>query len=207
MAKEIEKRFYTFDRKILEEKIKEIGGIKKGIYNFQSLGFIPPEGYYVLRLRDEKHRITFTLKKKGDKYALENEVVVSNFNEMKTILEKIGHKKKYFKQKIREIYNIGESELVFDHYPGLPGFIELESPTEKELFDIADKLNLIKNEPGKGVDDLYLECYGIPKDRPIEDLEFDNIYDLFKKYITKNEDMFIKILEGHKKLLDKINHN
>jgi adenylate cyclase class 2 len=115
---------------------------KKGIYNFQSLGFIPPEGYYLLRLRDEKHRITFTLKQIGDKYALEDEVVVNNFNEMKTILEKMGNKKKYFIQKIREIYNIGNSELVFDHYPGLPGYIEIESSSEDELFNLANKLGL-----------------------------------------------------------------
>jgi len=206
MSKEIERRFYTFDRKKLEEKIKEIGGVKKGIYKFQSLSFHPPEGYYLLRLRDEEHRITFTLKQLGkDKYALEDEVIVSNFDEMKTILEKMGYKKKSFKQKIREIYNIGDTELVFDHLPGLPGYIEIESPTEKELYLIADKLNLKKDEVGKGINQFYLECYGIPKDIVIDDLEFDTVYELLKKYITKNGDMFKKILEGQKKLINKIN--
>jgi len=206
MSLEIERRFYTFDRKILEEKIKEIGGIRKGMYNFQSLGFEPPKGYYVFRLRDEQHRITFTLKEfnKENKYATEDEVIVSDFNKMKIMLEKLGHKKKYFKQKIREIYNIGETELVFDHYPGIPGFIEIESPTEKELFEVADKLNLIKDEPGKGMNDLYYDLYGIPKDKLIYDLAFDTVYETYKKYIVKNEDLMIKILEGQKKLMEKI---
>jgi adenylate cyclase class 2 len=207
MSKEIEKRFYTFDRKELEEKIKELGGVKKGMYNFQVLAFVQPEGYNLLRLRDEGHRITFTLKQKGaDGYELENEVNVSNFKEMRTILEKIGNKKKYFLQKIREIYDIGESELVFDHYPGLPGYIEIESPTEEELFSLADKLNLKKNEPHREAGDLYLECYGITKDRPLLDLAFDNIHDLFKKYITKNEDMMLKIIEGQNRLLEKVDN-
>jgi len=176
------------------------------MYNFQSLGFEPPKGYYLLRLRDEQHRITFTLKEfdKGIGYALEDEVIVNDFNKMKVILDKLGHKKKYFKQKIREIYNIGETELVFDHYPGIPGFIEIESPTEKELFEIADKLNLIKDEPGKGMNDLYYDLYGIPKDKLIYDLAFDTVYDTYKQYIVKNEDLMIKILEGQKKLMEKI---
>jgi|UniRef100_A0A6C0GZD7 adenylate cyclase class 2 len=206
MSKEIEKRFYTFDRKILNDKINELGGIKKGMFNFQIMTFIPPEGYSVLRLRDEGHRVTFTLKQKGsDGYELENEVIVNNFNEMKTILEKMGNKKKYFIQKIREIYNIGNSELVFDHYPGLPGYIEIESSSEEELFNLADKLGLVKDEPHRDAGDLYFEIYGITKDRPLLDLAFENIHDLFKKYITKNEDMMLKIIEGQKKLLEKIN--
>jgi len=208
MSKEIERRFYTFDRKILEEKIKEFGGVKKGMYLFQILVFIPPKSYSMLRLRDEGYRITFTLKKRGsDGYEIEDEVIVSNFKEMRTILEKMGNKKKYFIQKIREIYDIGESELVFDHYPGLPSLIEIESPTEEELFSLADKLNLIKDEPHKDAGDLYLECYGVTKNKPLLDLTFDNIYKIFKKYITKNKDVMLQILEGQIKLLDKINHN
>jgi predicted adenylyl cyclase CyaB len=206
MSKEIEKRFYTFDRKIINEKIKELGGVSKGMFKFQIKTFIPPTGYNLLRLRDEGHRITFTLKQKGnDGYELENEVIVNNFNEMDTILEKIGHKKKYLIQKIREIYNIENSELVFDHYPGLPGYIEIESPTESELFSLADKLGLIQDEKQIEAGDLYLEIYGITKDRPLLDLAFDNIYEVFKQYITKNEDMMNKIIEGQKKLLEKIN--
>lgn len=207
MSKEIERRFYTYDRKEIESKIKELGGKRVGMYLFQILAFNPPQGYSLLRLRDEGHRITFTLKKKGaDGYEIEDEVNVNNFNNMKTILEKVGHTKKYLIQKIREIYNIDNSELVFDHYPGLPGFIEIESPTENELFSLADKLNLKKDEVHREAGDLYLEIYGITKDRPLLDLAFDNVHDLFKKYILKNEEDMIKILEGQKKLLDKIDN-
>jgi hypothetical protein len=34
MSKEIERRFYTFDRKILNDKIKELGGVSKGMFKF-----------------------------------------------------------------------------------------------------------------------------------------------------------------------------
>ena len=204
MSKEIEKRYFTFDRREVENKIKELGGKRKGMYLFQIMAFNQPPGYSLLRLRDEGHRITFTLKQKGiDGYELEEEVNISNFEQMKTIMEKIGHTKKYIMQKVREIYNIKNSELVFDHYPGLPGYIEIESPTEDELFMLQKELNLI-DEPSRNAGDLYLELYGITKDRPLLDLAFNNVNELLKKYITKNEDEMIKIVEGQKKLLEKI---
>jgi predicted adenylyl cyclase CyaB len=206
MSKEIEKRFYTYDRREVENKIKSLGGIRKGMYLFQILAFNQPPGYSLLRLRDEGHRITFTLKQKGaDGYELEDEVNVSNFNNMRTILEKIGQTKKYLIQKVREIYNVNNSELVFDHYPGLPGYIEIESPTEEELFQLQKEFNLI-DEPHREAGDLYLELYGITKDRPLLDLAFDNVHELFKKYITKNEEEMIRIVEGQQKLLEKVDN-
>jgi len=205
MSKEIERRFYTFDRKILEQKIKDLGGVKKGMYLFQILAFNPPEGFNLLRLRDEGHRITVTLKQKGsDGYDLENEVNVDNFKEMKTIMEKIGHTKKYFIQKIREIYNINNSELVFDHYPGLPGYIEIESPNEEEMFSLADRLGLRKDEEQKDAGDLYKDLYGITKDRPLLDISFDNIVEIMSVYIKKDKDLMEQILEGQLKLLEKV---
>jgi hypothetical protein len=63
MSKEIERRFYTFDRAVIEQKIKDLGGVRKGMFKFQILAFVPPAGYKLLRLRDEGHRITFTIKR------------------------------------------------------------------------------------------------------------------------------------------------
>ena len=213
MSKEIELKFFSFDRKILNEKIKELGGVKKGMYHFKVVNFYPPIPYNTLRVRDEGHRITFTIKEKqksaGDirSYDIENEVNISNYQEMRTMLNKIGFKENYSLEKIREIYDIGESELVFDHYPGLPSYIEIESPTEEELFDLAKKLGLILGEKQMDAGDLYLEIYGITKDRPINiPLNFDSVYDLMKQYITKNEKEMLVIIDGQKKLLEKVDN-
>jgi predicted adenylyl cyclase CyaB len=213
MSKEIELRFFSFDRKILNEKIKELGGVKKGMYHFKVVNFFPPAPYNTLRVRDEGHRITFTIKEKqkqiGDtrSYDIENEVNISNYAEMRIMLNKIGFKENYSLEKIREIYDIGESELVFDHYPGLPSFIEIESTSEEELFDLAKKLGLILGEKQMDAGDLYLEIYGITKDRPINiPLNFDSVYDLMKQYITKNEDQMLVIIDGQKKLLEKVDN-
>lgn len=206
MSKEIERRFYTYDRRTLEEKIKQYGGIKKGMFKFQILAFEPPAGYSVLRLRDEGFRITFTIKKKtADGYEEENEVIINNFQEMRTIVEKMGYQKKYLIQKIREIYDIENSELVFDHYPGLPGYIEIESPTEEELFSLADRLGLRRDEEQIEAGDLYENYYAIKKEgRKLLDLSFDNIIDVMSEYIKKNKEMMEEILAGQLKLLEKV---
>ena len=175
------------------------------MFKFQILAFVPPEGYSVLRLRDEGFRITYTIKKKtADGYEEENEVIVDNFQEMRTIVEKMGHKKKYLMQKIREIYDIENSELVFDHYPGLPGYIEIESPNEEEMFSLANRLGLKKDEEQKDAGDLYKDLYGITKDRPLLDISFDNIVEVMSVYIKKDKDVMEQILEGQLKLLEKV---
>jgi len=205
MSLEIERRFYTFDRAVIEQKIKDLGGVRKGMFKFQQLVFIPPAGYSLLRLRDEGHRVTFTLKRKTEGgYEEENEVIVNNFQEMQTILEKMGQKKKYLLQKIREIYDIENSELVFDHYPGLPGYMEIESPTEAEMFSLANKLGLLKDEEQVEAGELYRYHYGITKDRPLLDISFENIIDVMSVYITKDKEVMEQILEGQKKLLEKV---
>jgi len=204
MSLEIERRFYTFDRAVIEQKIKDLGGVRKGMFKFQQLVFIPPAGYSLLRLRDEGHRVTFTLKRKTEGgYEEENEVIVNNFQEMQIILEKMGHQKKYIMQKIREIYDIENSELVFDHYPGLPGYMEIESPTEAEMFSIADKLGLIKDEEQVEAGELYRNHYGITKDRPLLDITFENILEVMAPYISKEKEKMEEILKGQLKLLEK----
>ena len=217
MSKEIELRFFSFDRKILNEKIKELGGVKKGMYHFKVVNFFPPVPYNTLRVRDEGHRITFTIKEKQTEeqtqtqdsraYDIENEVNISNYQEMRIMLNKIGFKENYSLEKIREIYDIDDSELVFDHYPGLPSYIEIESPTEEKLFDLAKKLGLVLGEEQMDAGDLYLEIYGITKNRPLNvHLNFDSVYDLMKQYITKNEKEMLVIVDGQKKLLDKVDN-
>ena len=94
------------------------------------------------------------------------------------------------------------SELVFDHYPGLPGYIEIESPTEEELFSLARKLGLKDNEEQIEAGDLYRDYYGITKDRPLLDISFDNIIEVMSVYITKDKEKMEEILLGQKKLLE-----
>ena len=208
MTTEIERRYFSFDRNELNNRINNLNGIKKGIYHFKSLVFVSPENVTLTRLRDEGHRITFTVKEKfnDNQYETESEVNVNNFNEMSSILKKLGNNKKHYTEKIREIYNIDNSELVIDHSPGLPAYIEIESPTEDEMLLIAQKLNLNPNEVQHEPSDLYLINYGIKKERPMSDLSFISVFDVMTPYINKNNKLMKDIIKNQLILLNNVDN-
>ena len=207
MPKEIEKRFFKFDEARLKEQIIALGGVRKGIFHFKVINFKPPASLDRLRLREEGFRITFTIKKKGaDGYDEENEVIVNNFEEMETILTKLGYEKKDYFHKIREIYNIGDCELIFDHLPGLVPYVEIEAPSEGELFSLSDRLGLDKTEGKKGMGDLYREVYGVEKSL---DITFMNAVDLIMPYIEKSKELkekFWEIITQQNELLKRVDN-
>jgi len=204
MSKEIEKRFFNFDRLNIEKILKDLGAIKKGIFLFKVVQFKSDLPIKTLRVRDEGFRVTFTIKEKTNDYDLENEVIVNSFNEMRTIINKLGYKEKYYMEKIREIYDIGESELIFDHYPALPGYIEIEAQSEEKLNELIEKFGLDPNEKFGNFSLIYKELYQTGVDDLASlNISFDNINETVKPLVHKNMDIFEKIVEGQKKLLDK----
>lgn len=209
MSKEIEKRFVNYDRLFIESKLKEIGAKKKGMFLFKIIQFKTKPPIKTLRIRDEGFRITFTVKEKTNDYDIENEVNIDNFNEMKNILKKLGYEEKYFMEKIREIYEFDDCELIFDHYPGLPGYIEIEAPSEQKLKELATYFNLNFNEKFYNFSILYNELYdtGDINLTPEKlNITFSNVNELIKPLIKKNINDFEKILVGQYKLLEKINN-
>lgn len=207
MSKEIEKRFVNFDRISINNKLKEIGAKKQGMYLFKIINYHNDKLKNV-RIRDEGFRKTFTIKEKTADYDIENEIIFENFNEMDVILTKLGMKRKHYSEKIREIYKIdNDSELIFDHYPGLPGYIEVEAPTEEKLKELANTLDLDMNEKFSNYGILYNELYGVNMDfAKVEKLTFDNINELLDNKIIKNKDNFKTIIEGQFKLLEKVDN-
>ena len=51
--------------------------------------------------------------------------------------------------------------------------------------------------------DLYYLEYGMTKERPDNDLTFDNALEIFDSYITKNKEKFIKILNHQQEFIRK----
>ena len=201
MSKEIERRFFNFDRLEIERKLKEFNAVKKGIFFFKIIQYERNAPIKRIRLRDEGFRVTFTIKEQTNDYDLENEVVVNDFKEMRTMLKKIGLKEKFINEKVREIYKIGEAELIFDHYPGLPGYIEIEAPTEDELFRLAEDFGLDLTEGHKDFAIMYKEIYSTQQD--IQNVTFDNVVEKVKPLINENMDVFERIIDGQKKLVEK----
>jgi len=200
MSLEIEKQFKTFDynniKKIFKQKnINRVGG-----FLFKLTSYKGTKNDQYIRIRDEGKKITFTIKQKtNNQYVTEYEVVVDNYEMINKMLLQLGVQKNYDLHKYREIYitKNKKSEIIFDHYPGLPPYMEIESQSESELNKMI-KLLKLKEEKFTAAD-LYYELYGITQDRKYDDLTFDNAKQKFNKLITKNKDKFNELLAKQQK--------
>jgi adenylate cyclase class 2 len=204
MPLEIEKRFKNFNYQQIKDIMKSNNIIKIGGTLFKSSSYYGVKEKQVIRVRDEGNKITFTIKQRNDNgYDTEYEIIVDDYDKINIMLSQLKLKKKYDMHKYREIYITQDkkNEIIFDHYPGLPPFIEIESTSEDELYNIMKLLGLSDEE--KFVPkDLYYEQYGIRKDREMISLTFHNVRDILEKLITKNKDKFNAIIS---KQLDKFN--
>ena len=99
------------------------------------------------------------------------------------MIQLLGLEKLYDSHKYREITN--KIEIIFDHFPGLPPYMEVESKSEKKL-----GLNEENNFTTK---DLYFEQYGITKDRKDASLSFINANQILEKFnnILKHQNKFL----------------
>ena len=207
MPKEFEHAFFGFNKKDIISKMKELKGKRKGTFLFRVQVFLHPAavpGTYI-RVRDEGFRTTMTYKYQGptDKYAEENEVNIDNFDEGVKILLGVGCKKKYYYEKIREIWNVKNTEVVFDTNPGIDERMEIESKTVKEMKEMIKYFNVkVVDFPNR-----YLDLFGIVIPKTV-DLTFINVKKDLIKECKKNKVEFIKLvdeqLNKYKKLVKKL---
>jgi predicted adenylyl cyclase CyaB len=195
MPTEFEYNFIDFDKKKIINILKENNGKKQDIYLFRVQIFTHPlntKKTYI-RIRDEGHRITLTYKYDLDKeFVKEDEVIINNFDEGCKILLNLGCTKKYYYEKIREIWNIGNVEICFDTTPGKPEIMEIEADNKKELLKTLDlfKLKIPKTQNLS----QYNELFGIiiPHNT---DLTFKNVKKVLGKHCKKNKNKFIKLVD------------
>jgi adenylate cyclase class 2 len=115
-----------------------------------------------LRLRDEGHRTTLTYKQgTGGTSAidttLEAEVIVTDFEATKILLEAMGFVALRYQENYREEWRLGEVTLDLDTWPDLPTFLEVEGPDRAAVLGAADTLGLDIDQAGYGsVDEVYL---------------------------------------------------
>jgi predicted adenylyl cyclase CyaB len=205
MPKEYELRFINFKKNELTSKLKSLGAIQVHqpiIYEY--IVFFHPlkkENTYI-RVRKEYNNITFTYKTNTNKkFCDEYEVNISNYNTFINILYMLGFKKNYGIQKLREKWKInGCKEIVFDTYPCLPEYMEIECDTEDKLNNLIKKLELKIEQPfHPGI--MYENLYGIEKQKKLNDLTFHTAQKIFGKRIKKNKSLFFKILKAQQKYI------
>ena len=208
MSKEYEHAFYDFNKEDIISKIKELKGEYKGIYLFRVQIFIHPLntlGTYI-RIRDEGYRITMTYKmqKSNDVYREEDEIIINDFDIGVAILLGLGCTKKYYYEKIREIWTIKDplskglhpknTEIVFDSNPGVDDRMEIESKTLKELKEMIKYFGLEIID----VKDRYNDLFGIIIPKTM-DLTFIDVKKDLIGYVTKNKKNFITLVNNQLK--------
>ena len=212
MPKEYELRFINFKKKELISKLKSFGGKqihKPIIYEYIVFKHPLEKKNTYIRVRKEFNHTTFTYKKKtNQKFCDEYEIEVSDYDTLINMLYMMGFKKLYGIQKLREKWFInGCKEIVFDTYPGIPEYMEIECDSEAKVLSLASKLNL-KEEKMFHVPDILYNLYGIkPSKSKLTDWTFDTIKKIFIKRIKKNESLFNNIVNVQQKYIKKINED
>ncbi len=166
MKTEIEKLFYEVDKEALRKAILGIGGIlvKKEFLQKRFVWSLPQLNgrHRWMRLRDEGDKVVLTYKIKTEgEHADEAEVVVSDFQSTKSILESVVCPPNSYQENFREIYMLNELEVAIDTWPFLDPVCEIEGESNEKIFELAKKLNLnIEKSMSSNVTTVYYQKYG-----------------------------------------------
>jgi predicted adenylyl cyclase CyaB len=209
MTLEYEYLFKNYNKKQIISEIKKLGAKKFGHFIFRVITFSHPheENNTYIRIRDEGYKCTMTTKTKTNKsqFSVENEVIIDNFNEAEKILYSLGCKKKYYYEKMREIWKLNDTEIVFDISPGVNEIMEIEAKSKKILDSLVQKLNLEDSIVDKSIKmDKYEELYGFTVSKDIIELTFNNARKELYKYVKKNKSLFNKLIKIQKELYNSL---
>ena len=213
---EHEYQFPDINKKEIIKKMKRLGGKRKhrkALYT--SVYYWNYEENYFYRIRKEYNNITLTKKVlRESKMPLEYEINIlsgSTFEEIENFLNNIMDLSKCGKievEKFREKWQIDGlcNEIVFDIWPGLPEYMEIDCGTKRELDEIITKLGLKgKKYYTKGVFDYYQDVYGL-KDRTVlknSTLKFATFKNTLGVHITENKEYLSKMQKLQRKLVKK----
>lgn len=170
MNNEIEAQFLDIDKNEIRKKLEEIGAkctkpevlMKRVVFDTGIHSFA--------RVRDEgNNKIVMTYKNVADEKSIlgtkEVNVVIDNYENGILFMKGCGLEPKAEQESYRETWEYGDVEICIDTWPWLPTFVEVEGPSEKAVWDTAEKLGL-KREKAKfgSVDSTYQYYYGVEED-------------------------------------------
>jgi adenylate cyclase class 2 len=163
MKMEIEVKAKVRNLDDLVSKLKEIGCVLNEpvvqddcIYNKKGIDLSSHNhGTSVLRIREQKGRIVFTLKKdrSNELDCIEKEIEVNDKNTLEEIIELLDFEKTIEVHKKRQKGKYGDYEICLDEVDGIGFFIEVEKMSDEdgekvqnELFDFLQTLGISKGD-------------------------------------------------------------
>lgn len=147
MQTEIEAKFLNIDQDDIRERLKRVGATcKQPMQMMRRVIFdndtMVKDGAF-LRVRDEGHRISMTYKRHDEMSltgAKEIEIIVSDYDKALALIEAVGVRSRSIQEARREIWLLGDVEVVIDEWPWISPFIEIEGPSEDAVKKAATKL-------------------------------------------------------------------
>jgi adenylate cyclase class 2 len=216
MNREIEWQFQVQPDQLddLRRMLLTLGAEREGEYLMPIIVYsnpMKPDIY--IRIRHEGKHVSYTVKTDlKAEFPIEREVEVEptqkNIDELNAMLLLMGNTVKYRVEKIREVWRMrGIKEIVFDSYPGVPTFMEIDALTESALHRVADDLGLLEENRLRNKD-VYNHFYGMPSNRvipPGNELRFEpNAKQQFAGLFGKDESEFDRILAKQIEYLQKL---
>ncbi|HMS92762.1 MAG TPA: class IV adenylate cyclase [Candidatus Saccharibacteria bacterium] len=178
MQTEIEVKFVDIDIDDMRKRLQEAGATLA-----QPMRLMRRQVFYLVdrnkdayvRVRDEGDKATMTYKwfdEIGLHGAKEVEVVVSSFEDARSILQNSGLVPKSYQETRRETWYLNEAEVVIDEWPWLRPFIEIEAGSEQIVRDAASVLGFDWSEAVFGAaTEAYRQQYkDLPADFIMDDV-------------------------------------
>ena len=150
---EIEVKILEIDQSFIANELQKLGADKTFFGELYGIFYDSPDGNIrsqgdVLRLRKEGEETVLAYKKhlaQGEAKVMEEwETRVSDLENMKIILAKLGLKVIKETRKFRTEYLLGDTKVVIDDYQDalghIPVFMEVEAPTVERMYEVAQLL-------------------------------------------------------------------
>ena len=170
MGNEIEAQFLDINKDEIRAKLTAIGAkcVKPEVFMRRTVFYTGEHSF--ARVRDEgAGKIVMTYKLVSDENSIlgtkEVNVAIDNYENGILFLKGVGLEVKAEQETYRENWVYGNTEISIDTWPWIPSFIEIEAPTEQEVWDTASKLGFDKSEAMFGsVDAKYNHYFGVDED-------------------------------------------
>ena len=169
MNNEIEAQFLDINKNEIRQKLKKLKAkLVKPEVMMTRIAFSIDDHRFA-RVRDEGDKIVMTYKDVSDEKSIlgtkEVNITIDNFDDGVMFLKGCGLKPTAYQESYRETWTLGDVEICIDTWPWIPTFIEIEGPTEKSVWDTAEKLGFKKSQAKFGsVDITYQHYHGIDMD-------------------------------------------
>lgn len=163
---EIEAKFPIGDKAQLRERILALGAELR-IDEVYELNYILDrdaaplqDSYQRLRLRLQGSVATLTYKRslkkiEGVAFREEVETEVSDFENTRLILARLGYTTRFIYEKYRSVFQAGDCVLMLDETP-IGTYLEIEGDSNDQIFAMAERLGL---DSGSAIDSGYYQLF------------------------------------------------